>query len=115
MAKQNVVEGIKVQLPTKKLRTLLQGRIKFHTEKRAYFEKKIKELAPDMKKISEDAEEIGKFSNSRNNNPLEAMETKVRNHKNKATYFKFVEENLIPDAMYTFTEGDLGRLEVIEY
>jgi len=109
------IEGIKLQLPTEKLKKLLEGRVEYHTTKAKFFKEKAKELKPTMEEFEEEAEEIGKFSNSNRHgmdDPVENFAKRGKHHTDRATYFKFLADNLIPNETYILQEHDLQRLEI---
>lgn len=107
------IEGVKVQLSTEKLKTLLELRIKYHKEKSEFCIQKVKELEPQMAEFALDAERQGKFSNA-NTDPVIGFRSQGKHHADKATYFRFMAENLIPSETYILSEHDLERLEVLK-
>lgn len=108
------VQGLKVQLSTDKLRGLVVGRVNYHTKKADFFEKEASTRSQDMIGFAEQVREIGKVSlQPLGGNIAEQMQNQSRYHRNLATYFAFLVENLIPDETYVLDETDLRRLEVI--
>ena len=111
------IEGIKLSITSDKLKKLLEGRVEYHTTKAKFFKDKAKELAPQMQEFEEEAEEIGKFSNSNrygSEDPVQQLAAKAKKHTDRSTYFKFLAENLIPNETYILQEHDLQRLEVVK-
>ncbi len=109
------IEGIKLAIATDKLKKLLEGRVEYHSTKAKFLKDEAKRLEPAFKDFEDDAEQIGKFSNSHRGggaNPLEALFTQGKHHTDKATYFKFLSENLVPSETYILQEHDLQRLEI---
>lgn len=109
------IEGIKLGIASDKLKTLLQGRVEYHTTKAKFCKEEAQRLEPAFKDFEDDAEAIGKFSNSNRgggSNPLEVLFSQGKHHTDKATYFRFIADNLIPNETYILQEHDLQRLEV---
>jgi hypothetical protein len=111
------IEGVKLQLTSEKLKKLLEGRAEYHSKKAEFYKTKAKELAPQMEEFEEEAEEIGKMSNSNrygSEDPVDSLNKKGKHHTDRATYFRFMAENLIPNETFILQEHDLQRLEVMK-
>jgi hypothetical protein len=107
-----MIEGIKLQLSTEEIRKTVQERIEYHQRKADWAKTEAKRLQPDQDDLDDEAESIGKYTNS-TNNPVVSLKQTAKHHRDRATYFRFIEAHLVPNEIYVLTEEDLRRLEVL--
>lgn len=107
-----MVEELKLQIASTELKALLEGRMRYHAKKAEVLEAEMKRLGEVMDDLDEEAEEIGKYSNSASNNPVNTLKSKAKVHRDRATYFKFFSEHLIQNETYVLTQSDLHTIEV---
>lgn len=108
-----MVEELKLQIPSTELKTLLEGRMRYHAHKAEVLEAEMKRLGDVMDDLDEEAEQIGKYSNSNSNDPVKTLRSKAKVHRDKATYFKFFSEHLIQNETYVLTQNNLMTIEVV--
>jgi len=107
-----MVEELKLQISTDELKALLEGRMRYHAKKAEVLETEMKRLGEVMEDLDEEAEEIGKYSNSNSNNPVNTLRSKAKVHRDRATYFNFFSKHLMPNETYVLTQSDLSTIEV---
>jgi hypothetical protein len=131
-----MIEGLKLNVPSTELARLVKERAAYHRGRADLKEKEqlpmLRATLPDLEKAMavvqghgnpQKVAEMGKFSNSSynmNENPvdqlkkdIEKLEQDIRNHRNKALVFDFISTHLFDD-VYSLTESDLTRLEILK-
>jgi len=103
-----MITGLQVDVLSAELVGIMQERLKYHQDKADVFEKNAAELMKTIKNIEEDMS-TGKVSGG---NPAEQLQTKAREHKEKATYYKFMIEHVIKNDTYRLSQEDLARLGI---
>jgi len=103
-----MINGLQVDVASDELTRIMQERLKYHQDKADVFEKNAAELMKTIKNIEEDMS-TGKVSGG---NPAEQLQTKAREHKEKATYYKFMLEHVIKNDTYRLGQDDLARLGI---
>jgi len=133
-----MIEGLKLNIPSKELAELVKARAHHH---RGRAELKEKEQLPMLKATLPDLEKamavvqghgghgqakdvvsklVSNSSYAMNENPvdrlradIEKLEQDIRNHRNRALVFDFISTHLFDDT-YSLTESDLTRLEILK-
>lgn len=109
-----MVENLKLTITSLELKALVEGRMRYHAHKAEVLEGEMSRLGAVLDDLDEEAEEQGKYlSNNGHNDPVSTLKTKAKAHRDRATYFKFFSEHIIPDEKYVLTQGDLGIIEVV--
>ena len=106
-----MIEGLRLEIKSDELVTLLSQRVEYHSGKAAWFEKKVAELGPDLKEMDDEAEAIGKYTTAQD--PVQSFRTKAKHHRDRATVFRFMVEHVVKDERYVLQESDLARIEVM--
>lgn len=106
-----MIDGLKIELPSAELKTLLEGRLKYHQQKVDAYQAQRAQLEKIEVTLGEEARRMGKSSNA---SPLENVEDAIKRHQNQTVYYKFMAEHVIPNETYRLCENDLHRLGVSE-
>lgn len=110
-----MITGIKLQLSSTELSELAMSRVEYHGKKAEFFQSKAKEIAPAIEEFDEEAQQGGKYMSGRNNDdPAQSLLSKAAHHRNRATYFKFLSQHVVPNETYILDENDLKRIEVLK-
>lgn len=105
---EEMVEGIRFEIPSDVLREHLRKRVSYHEEKAAMLARQ----AADLKKENIELQERhGKFSNSARGATWEDLEHTARLHRNIAVKFRFCSEYVINDT-YRILLSDFDQLEL---
>lgn len=104
-----IINGLHVDVSSAEMKTMLLGRLQFHTDKVAFYEKQLSEMRKVDAALSAEAQEMGKTSTR---SPLESLEQAVKKHKDQTVYYKFMADHVIADATYRLDESALIRLGV---
>lgn len=109
-----MVENLQLEITSAELKGLLEGRMKFHAHKAEVLTAEMGRLGTVLDDLDEEAEEIGKYamSNAGNSNPVDTLRSKAKVHRDRATYFKFFAEHIIPNEKYLLSQSDLATIEV---
>ena len=105
-----MIEGLKIELPSAELKTLLEARLKFHQQKMEAYTDQRARLAESEAALGKEAKRQGKFSNG--NSPLDNLDDAIERHSNQCVYYKFTSEHVIPNETYRLAEIDLSRLGI---
>jgi hypothetical protein len=133
-----MIEGLKLNIPSKELAELVKSRAGYHRSRADLKEKEqlpmLRATLPDLEKAMAVVQshgqnpqklgDMGKFSSNSsynmNENPvdqlkkdIEKLELDIRSHRNKALVFDFISTHLFDDT-YSLTETDLTRLEILK-
>jgi hypothetical protein len=109
-----MIDNLKLEITSTELKALVEGRMKYHTHKATVLEEEMGRLGTVLDDLDDEAEEIGKYtSNSGNNNPVDNLRGRAKVHRDRATYFKFFSEHIIPNEKYVLTQADLCTIEVV--
>ncbi|MHC4748337.1 MAG: hypothetical protein ACYTFW_00545 [Planctomycetota bacterium] len=99
-----MIEGLHLDIKSSELNKILVKRIKYHEAKVEYYRKKVNEGIEEQLDLDEEV----------SGNPLPGYKRKVKEHKDKVGFFRFISDHLIPDETYRLTMRDLSTLEVTE-
>lgn len=106
---EHLIQGLHVDVKGTELKELLLGRLKYHQDKVANYDKQLNELKKVDKALAEDAEAISKFSNA---SPAQSLEQAIKKHKDQTIYYRFVADHVITTATYRLGEQELYRLGI---
>jgi hypothetical protein len=98
-----MIEGLKIEIPTRELREHIEARAQYHRDKAEWYAGQVSNLR------------AGGLAEQRHmsNDPVSSLERSEQDHREKCAFFSFLAEHLIPDETYRLTEADLSRLEFI--
>ncbi len=105
-----MIDNLELCITSTELKQLVLGRVEYHNVKSNFFETEMTRIGTALEDMDDEAERIGKYSNSMN--PVDTFKQKAKIHKDRATYFKFFADHLIPNETYRLTQNDLHTLEV---
>jgi hypothetical protein len=125
-----LIEGVKIDVKSDEMKDVLAKRAEYHKTRASWYESQLKSLREAQgaiaAKIVEDAgdeedEEMaanlsnayGKGSNFRGDSPIDQLASKVKAHRARQAYFRFMSEHVIPGKTYRLKEDDLTRLELL--
>jgi hypothetical protein len=97
-----MIEGIKIQMTTEQLRDHVAERADFHANKAEWYRKNADNLRDGGLKAEANI----------SNDPTSSLERSCESHRERATFFRIIAVNLIPDETYRLSESDLARLEL---
>ncbi len=105
-----MIDNLELCISSTELKQLVLGRVEYHNVKSKFFETEMTRLGTVLEDMDDEAERIGKYSNSQN--PVDTFKQKAQIHKDRATYFKFFADHIIASETYRLTQNDLHTLEV---
>jgi len=97
-----MIEGINVDVESKELKELILERAVVHKSKVLAYSKQVSDL--EASGIGEDAGLSG--------DPVNGLKNKVKSHKEKAAYFQFLADHIVPDETYRLSMHDLSNIEL---
>lgn len=103
-----MVQGLQIEVTSEKLKAIMAERVTYHLQKAEAYEAQATKLRETMKNIEEDME-LGKTSNG---DPSQSMESKAREHKDKANHFQFMVDHVILNDMYRLGQQDMQMLGI---
>jgi len=104
------IMGLQVDVKSAELKKIISSRVEYHQNKAEAYEAQAGKLRATIKGIEED-NEVGKVTNS-NGDPAQNMETKAKEHKDKAVHFQFLLDHVIVDETYRLSTEDLRMLGI---
>jgi hypothetical protein len=102
-----MIEGLKVTVSGKELKTLCLARAAYHKGRVRFYEDK----ATSLKGIDSD-NSVG-FSNSSSGDPIKQMEASALKHKQQAEELAFTAEHLVAKENYLLARADLNIIGVV--
>lgn len=105
-----IINGLHIDIASDELKTLLLGRLSYHELKVSKYEEQMGKMASIDAELAEEAENIGKYSNT--TTAADTIKQSIVKHRDKATYYKFVAKHIVPNATYRLAEADLYRLGI---
>lgn len=102
-----MVNGLQVDVQSDELKKIIQSRVDYHAGRVATYEKQ----AAQLREILDGKEEktIGKVSNG---TPIQNLEDKATEHKDKLVHFKFLLDHVIVNDVYRLSQSDLQMLGI---
>lgn len=95
-----MIEGLQVEMSSEYLVKHLNTRGKYHKDRSSWYAGQVRNLSSG-----------GLMPEAVSVDPINAMERKKKEHKDKAGYFYLLAEHIIPNETYRLTDTDLARLE----
>jgi hypothetical protein len=89
------------------LKALLIGRADYHLKKVAAYETQLEQFKQMEEELSNAAAEITKVSTV---TPAANLRSSLKGHQEKARYYRFAAEHIIPDASYHLRHEDMQLL-----
>jgi hypothetical protein len=109
-AAQEVINGISVTVNGRELAVRVGERIRWHRERGDA-------LIAQMKKLTEversAAEDLAMMLGGRYESPRGALERRLREHQDRATFLAFIRDHIAPDAVYRLNSADLKMIDVL--
>jgi hypothetical protein len=109
-ADPEVINGITVTVNGRELAVRVGERIRWHRERGDA-------LIAQMKKLTEversAAEDLATMLGGRYESPRGALERRLREHQDRATFLAFIRDHISPDAIYRLTSADLKVIDVL--
>ena len=96
-----MIEGIRIDISSSELKEHLEERAEFHRKKSEWYSTQVTSLR-----------EGGVTPAPMSNDPVASLANSASGHKEKAAYFSFLAQHLIPDELYRLTEDDMGNIEL---
>lgn len=103
-----MIQGLQVDVKSAELKSILQERLKYHEDKSVALAKEAEKLRKVITNIEEDMT-VGKVSSG---DVSQNLDSKAKEHKDKASYYKFMIDHVIQDDVYRLGQEDLGRLGI---
>ena len=103
-----MIQGLQVDVKSDELKAIIEERFKHHTDRSEVYAKKAEELKKSIAGLEEDLA-VSKVSNG---SAADGLEGKSREHKDKATYYKFLLDHVIQNDVYRLGQEDLKRLGI---
>jgi hypothetical protein len=95
-----MVEGLWIEMSSDKLRSLLNTRVGYHSDKAAWYKKQANALSEQVE------------TTNASNNPTQSLRSSQREHEGKATFFRVLADNVIPNETYRLSEENCLRIEL---
>ena len=109
-AEREVINGITVTVNGRELAVRIAERIRWHRERGDA-------LITQMKKLTEversAAEDLATILGGRYESPRGALERRLREHQDRATFLAFIRDHITADAVYRLTASDLKMIDVL--
>ena len=107
---REVINGITVTVNGRELAVRVGERIRWHRERGDA-------LITQMKKLTEvergAAEDLATILGGRYESPRGALERRLREHQDRATFLAFIRDHITPDAVYRLNSSDLKMIDVL--
>lgn len=104
-----LIQGLHIDISGKELKGLLEGRLKYHADKVAAYEKQFIQFDKVDRALAEDAELISKTNSA---SPRQSLEQAIKKHKDQTIYYKFMADHVVVVATYRLGEQELSRLGI---
>jgi hypothetical protein len=104
-----MIQGLFIDVPSTELKTMLESRLKYHTDKVTMYTQQLEGLEKLEAALGEEARRMGKTSTQ---SPKESMEQAIKKHADQIVYYKFMSEHVVPNEVYRLGDGELHRLGV---
>lgn len=96
-----MIEGLKIQIDSDELEAHLNMRVEYHEKKMTFYDEQVRSLRAG-----------GVAAGHQSNDPVHSLEGSAKQHRDRASFFRFMADHLIPNETYQLDESDLGRLEI---
>lgn len=104
-----MIEGLHADVTGTELKTMLEGRKKYHEDKRAFYERQRIEIEKAERALADEAKSMGK---THTRSPLEAVDDALRKHDAQIIYYTFMAAHVNLSETYRLSDHDLVRLGV---
>jgi hypothetical protein len=95
-----MITGLCVDISAKELREQLASRARHHEKKAKWYKGQAAALTR------------GGAATGVSNDPVRSLEESEKQHREKAAYFRFMEQHLVKNETYRLSQEDLGRIEL---
>ncbi len=107
------IKELRLAITSSELKDLVEARARYHTDRVELLKAEVTRMGELLDDMDEEASLAGKFSNS--GSAVNSLKSKLKKHRDQATYFKFFAAHIVPNETYELTQHDLATLEVVEY
>ncbi len=105
-----MIEGLQLDVPASELIDWIGGRIAHHQARATAHEAQLGKLAEVPASNDDDLDvPVRRY---RDDSPREALERKLRAHRDRATYLGFLRDHIVTQETYRLDEADLQALEI---
>jgi hypothetical protein len=95
-----MITGLCIDVSAKELREHLAARSRHHESKAKWYKSQAAALTK------------GGAATGLSNDPVRSLEESEQRHRQKAAYFRFMEQHLVKDETYRLSQEDLGQIEL---
>ena len=99
-----MMDGLKIQIKSDELHDLLEARVTYHVAKAESYAQSSAQVG----------EAQGDEALTMSNNPRQSLAQSEKSHRNRAKYFQFVADHLVPNITYQLDQDDLIKIEVMD-
>jgi hypothetical protein len=107
------IKDLRLVITSAELKDLVEARARYHTDRVELLKAEVTRMGELLDDMDEEASLAGKFSNS--GSTVNSLKSKLKKHRDQATYFTFFAAHIVPNETYELTQHDLATLEVVEY
>lgn len=104
-----MIEGLHVDVTGQEMKRLYEGRAEYHQKKVAFYERQVAQHEEMERELGPEEREIAKTSNA---SPRRQADTKLQEHSNLVTYYKFAAEHVCLSETYRLSKQDLYSLGI---
>lgn len=104
-----MIQGLFIDVTSEELKKMLLGRLEYHKNKLAVYQKQLGQLEEVEKTLQAEAEVISKTSHG---SPKSSMEQAIKKHSDQIIYYEFMAAHVVPSETYRLGEQELTRLGV---
>jgi len=97
-----MIEGVKIDVSSAELEQHLRERVAHHGERTEFYRGQVDALR-----------EGGVGQQAATNDPISSLEQSAKHHADRAAFFRFLADHVVPKQTYRLSEQDLTRIEVI--
>jgi hypothetical protein len=105
-----LIQGLHIDVPGSEMKTLFEGRLKYHQEKADALGRQIEQFRKLDKALAEEADNIGKVSNS---SPAQSLEQSAKKHRDQTVYYRFMVDHVVMGATYRLSQSELQTLGIM--
>jgi hypothetical protein len=95
-----MITGLCIDVSARELREHLAARADHHEEKAKWYETQAAALSQ------------GGAATGMSNDPVRSLEESEQRHREKAAYFRFMEQHLVDNETYRLSQDDLAQIEL---
>jgi hypothetical protein len=105
-----LIVGLHIDVPGPEMKEIFEGRLRYHKEKVATLEGQIERLRKIDAELADEAENIGKVSNS--STMAQSLEAQLKKHRDQAVYYTFMVKHVVTGATYRLSQHELQTLGI---